>query len=136
MKSIFFLIKEAIPLLLNAPKDPNILVISSAGGKKPTQRSGVYAMTKASLNNMTEWLALELVDRNIRVNGIGPGVIPTKLSGPIVANIKKAGNPFPGILGKPEDIGGLAAAICSKDGAFLNGETIYPHGGFLGLGKL
>ena len=104
--------------------------MSSASSRRTAPRVGVYAMTKASLNNMVEWLAMELMDDNIRVNGIAPGIIPSKLSGPLQPIALNSRFSHPKILGKPEDIGGLAAAICSADGAFLNGETIHPSGGF------
>jgi NAD(P)-dependent dehydrogenase (short-subunit alcohol dehydrogenase family) len=52
VKSIFFLIKEAKPLLMKAKNDPNILIITSLVTKRPTYTSGVYAMGKAALDNM------------------------------------------------------------------------------------
>ena len=83
MKSVFFLIKEAKPLLKKAGKDANILVVSSVGGRGGHFSIGVYNMTKAALDNMVSWLSQELRDENIRLNGIAPGIIMTEFSGPL-----------------------------------------------------
>mmetsp|Transcript_27774 Transcript_27774/g.26828 ORF Transcript_27774/g.26828 Transcript_27774/m.26828 type:complete len:152 (-) Transcript_27774:45-500(-) len=131
-KSIFFMIKECKELLKNSKQDPNILVISSASAKKPLIFFGVYAMAKAALENMVQWMALELADEGIRINSISPGLIPTKLASPLIDYMSGFENDYPFLFGEPEDIGGLAAAVCSKDGKFLNGEIVYPHGGYFG----
>jgi dehydrogenase/reductase SDR family protein 4 len=57
VKSVFFLIKEAKDLLKKAGKGANALVISSVSGKNPHYTLGVYAMTKAALDNMVVWMA-------------------------------------------------------------------------------
>ena len=59
------------------------MVVSSVSGIRPLKMVGVYAMTKACLINMVEWMAVELLDENIRINCIAPGMILTKLSTPI-----------------------------------------------------
>jgi dehydrogenase/reductase SDR family protein 4 len=131
VKSVFFMVKEAKYLLMKSKSDPNILFISSASSVKGLPRVGVYAMTKAAMNNMTEWLATELMEDNIRVNCIAPGLIPTKMSGPIVELVNARPEINKKVLGKTDDIGALAATICSEECIFINGESILIHGGFL-----
>ena len=87
VKSVFFLIKECKPLLKKGT-NPNILVVSSVGATGPHYTIGVYNMTKAALNNMVVWLAQELMDEDIRINGIGPGLIKTEFSGNLWKNNK------------------------------------------------
>ena len=53
LKSVFFLIKESKELLMKSTGGANVLVISSGSSEKPLPRVGVYAMTKAAMNNMT-----------------------------------------------------------------------------------
>ena len=127
VKSIFFLIKECLHLLKKGGKESNILIVSSVGAKNPSSMIGVYNMTKAALDNLVIWLAKELADDDIRVNGISPGLIATEFAGPLWKGNqgvpKKA-------LGKPEQIASVAATLCSSDGSFINGENYLVHGGY------
>lgn len=84
-------------------------------------------MTKAALDNMVSWLSQELRDDHIRLNGIAPGLIKTEFSGPLWRN--NQGVPKEA-LGDPDQIGSVAATVCSKDGSFVNGEVYQVHGGF------
>mmetsp|Transcript_20540 Transcript_20540/g.15140 ORF Transcript_20540/g.15140 Transcript_20540/m.15140 type:complete len:92 (+) Transcript_20540:331-606(+) len=84
VKSVFFTIKECRDLLVKGKDDPNILLISSSGAKNPFYRVGVYSMTKQALNHMPSWLAVELMDYRIRVNSLAPGLVPTKMSSPLM----------------------------------------------------
>ena len=84
-------------------------------------------MTKAALDNMVKWLATELMDVNIRVNALAPGLIQTELSGVLWKNNEAL---HPKSKGKSSQIGSVAATICSQDGSFMNGEIYYVHGGF------
>ena len=114
------MIKEAKELLIKAGKEANILVVSSVGGKNPHPSLGVYNMTKAALDNMVVWMAQELMSDDIRVNGIAPGLIMTEFSGVLWKNNEGV---HPKSKGRIEEIGSVAAGICSKDGSFMNGEV-------------
>ena len=127
VKSVFFLIKEAKELLIKSGPDANILVVSSVGGKNPHPSLGIYNMTKAALDNMVVWMAQELLSDNIRINGIAPGLIMTEFSGVLWKNNDGV---HPKSKGKSEEIGAVAATVCSKDGSFMNGEVYQVHGGF------
>ena len=84
-------------------------------------------MTKAALDNMVAWMAQELLSDNIRINGIAPGLIMTEFSGVLWKNNDGV---HPKSKGRQEEIGSVAATICSKDGSFMNGEVYQVHGGF------
>lgn len=81
VKSVFFLCKEALPLLKKGSKGRNILLVSSVAGKNPGFLIGVYGSTKAALDNMTKWMSDELREDDIRVNALSPGLIMTEFSG-------------------------------------------------------
>jgi dehydrogenase/reductase SDR family protein 4 len=68
VKSVFFFAKEALDLLKKSRDGANILVTSSLSAFMPSKMIGVYAMGKAALVNMVKFLAVELLDSNIRVN--------------------------------------------------------------------
>ena len=61
----------------------------------------------------------------IRINGVAPGLIKTKMSSAILNAAP------PQAIGFPENIAAMVSTVCSpKDGAFMNGEIYYLHGGF------
>ena len=72
--------------LLRKGINPNVLFMSSVAGKNPNYMLGIYAMTKAAMNSMTEFLAQELRHDGIRVNALGPGVIKTNFAKPLWDN--------------------------------------------------
>ena len=72
---------------------------TSLTAQNPHSAIGLYAMTKAALENMVKWLSVELRDDDIRVNGVAPGLIKTELSEPLWANRKKIP---PKALGDPD----------------------------------
>mmetsp|Transcript_1957 Transcript_1957/g.3414 ORF Transcript_1957/g.3414 Transcript_1957/m.3414 type:complete len:179 (-) Transcript_1957:50-586(-) len=131
VKSSFFLIQEAYEMLqesANAGGAANILVVSSVSGQNPNFTIGVYAMTKAALENMVKFLSIEMMADGIRVNGIAPGLIKTEFSGSLWKGNKDLN---PASMGEGHHIGSIAATMCSKrDGGFVNGETFQVHGGF------
>ena len=127
LKSAFFLISESLPLLKTAVK-PNILLTSSMSAVDPFYQIGVYGITKAGVNNMVKSLSVELMDFNIRVNGIAPGLVDTEMAAPFIRDNSLINERN---CAKPEQIASVIATICSDtDGAFMNGETYTVHGGF------
>ena len=57
-----------------------VIFNASYGGFKPMPGIGIYSVTKTALLGLTKLLATELAHKKIRVNGIAPGVIRTKMS--------------------------------------------------------
>lgn len=127
LKSTFFMIKEALPLLRKSTA-PNVLLTSSMSAVDPYFSIGVYGITKAGINNMVKSLSVELMEDNIRVNAIAPGLVDTEMAAPFIrgntqVNAKNCA--------KPEHIAAVIATICSEgDGTFMNGEIYTVHGGF------
>ncbi|CDW79680.1 dehydrogenase reductase sdr family member 4 [Stylonychia lemnae] len=119
IKGTFFMIKECVPLLKKG-KDANILVTSSISAVYPTKYGGVYAMTKAALNNMVIWLSQELEQDNIRVNGIMPGAVVTSMT---IGQQKAFQEKHPKAFSQPSQIASVAAMMTSQDGSFINGEN-------------
>lgn len=78
-KSTFFLIQEAIPHL-RKQKDSSIVILASYAAYDLPSIIGHYAITKTMLVAMTKILARELMDDDIRVNCVCPGLIKTGFS--------------------------------------------------------
>src|SRR6185436_18867789 len=75
-KGVFFTIQKALPLLR---RGSSIIVTTSIANQLGSPNFSVYAACKAALRSLVQSLALELVDRGIRVNAISPGPIATPI---------------------------------------------------------
>jgi ketoreductase RED2 len=70
----WWLTKAAMPHL-RASEDPNVVMVTSLAGVRPTGSSIAYAMTKAALNHLTLLLAKSCGP--VRVNAVAPGLVAT-----------------------------------------------------------
>ena len=94
-----------------------------------------YSATKAGLLGLTKCLALELAPYNITANGISPGPIATEMLKPLIEDPEKnarflARVPL-GRWGRVEEVGSLAAFLCSDEAAFITGTDIVIDGGWM-----
>jgi NAD(P)-dependent dehydrogenase (short-subunit alcohol dehydrogenase family) len=110
----------------------SIINLSSVGGIRPAPMLGAYSISKAALNMMTQVMALELGQHNIRVNAICPGLIKTRFSQAIWDNPQREQSDaqVQGVptTGEPEDIAGLALYLASDAARFVTGECIMVKG--------
>ena len=93
-----------------------------------------YAASKAGLLGFTRALALELAPEQITVNGISPGPIATEMNAPLMQdpelNQQFLSRIPLGRWGRVEEIGQLAAYLCSEDAGFITGVDILIDGGW------
>ena len=93
--------------------------------------AGFVSVSKHALWGLTKALAVEFGPSGITSNIISPGTFP-----PDNENIETSekyqlllkNNPS-GRLGKPDDIGGMIAYLCSENGGFVNGQMLQINGG-------
>ncbi len=94
-----------------------------------------YNASKAGLFLLAKTLARELGPLGINSNAIGPGLIRTRLTEPVIKNkkfISKYKNLIPvGRIGQPEDIAGPATFLASSDADYVNGILMFVDGGQL-----
>lgn len=111
----------------------SIVNISSIRAKTGTPSfSSGYAAAKAGVENLTKSFALELADKQIRVNAIAPGAtFPTKISQKWSEELKKEiikSIPL-GRLARPEDIANGAYFLVSDLSNYITGQTLNINGG-------
>lgn len=88
-----------------------------------------YTASKGALEAFTRQLAAEVAHLGVTVNAVGPGPNDT---GWIDDELRAELLPrFPmGRLGRPEDVAGVVAWLCSDEAAWVTGQVIHAEGGF------
>lgn len=130
-KGSFYVLREAARRLRDGGR---IIALSSSITQLRSPTYGPYAATKAAQELFANVLAKELAGRMISVNAMAPGVVNTPLftdgkSAEQIAGFA-ARTPHKRI-GEPSDIADAIAALCSQDGAWINGQTVFANGGIV-----
>jgi acetoacetyl-CoA reductase len=109
-----------------------IINVSSINGQKGAFGQTNYSAAKAGMHGFTKALALEVSKKGVTVNTISPGYIGTKMVLAVpkeVLDTKIIPQIPVGRLGKPEEVAGLVAYLCSDEAAFVTGANIAINGG-------
>jgi len=132
LTSAFLVCRQFAPRM-KARKSGRIVNFASIAARRGSDRVGVhYAAAKGGIIALTKTLALELGPFGITVNAIAPGFIRTpRIAEANWGNVTQA---FIDSLplrraGRPEDIAGVAAMLCSEAGGYVSGATIDVNGG-------
>src|SRR5260221_4833410 len=133
LTSAFLVCREFAPRM-KARKSGRIINFASIAARRGSDRVGVhYAAAKGGIIGLTKTLALELGPFGITVNAIAPVFIKT----PRIAEADwgQVTQAFIDALplrraGKPDDIAGVVAMLCSDAGGYVSGATIDVNGGW------
>jgi NAD(P)-dependent dehydrogenase (short-subunit alcohol dehydrogenase family) len=128
-------IRAAVPLLRAAAAGgdaASIVNIAGTTASRPTRGEGPYAAAKAGVVALTRTAALEYAPA-VRVNSVSPGYIATRLTRAVVdddylrARVERR---IPlARIGRPDDVAGVVAFLCSDDAAYLTGQDLIVDGG-------
>ena len=133
LTTAFLVCREFAPRM-KARRFGRIVNFASIAARRGSDRVGVhYAAAKGGIIGLTKTLALELGPHNVTVNAIAPGFIKTP-------RIEEAGwgNASAAFIdalplrraGKPQDIAGVVAMLCSDAGGYVSGATLDVNGGW------
>lgn len=131
LKAPYFLTQQLLPLI----NDGGVILNTSSGlARFSYPGSSAYAMMKSGIETLSRYQAAELGSRQIRVNVIAPGAIATDFGGGRVRDNQElngaiASRTALGRVGLADDIGSVAAFLCSDEAKWVNGQRIEVSGG-------
>src|ERR1700674_4487004 len=112
-----------------------LIVVSSTAAYHSTKGNPAYNASKTGAMGLTRTLAEAWARDGIRVNGIAPGLVDTKMTKVTTANPRRldaALQKIPaGRLGTPRDMAGVALFLASPLSAYVLGQTIVAAGGLI-----
>jgi NAD(P)-dependent dehydrogenase (short-subunit alcohol dehydrogenase family) len=136
LTSVFLMCRSFVPHMKGSGYGRIINMTSIMAHVSLPQRTA-YSSTKFALLGLTKALALELATEGITVVGISPGPFATEMNTPILENAELNAqfvSKIPvGRWGKVEEIGALAAFLCSDGAGFITGTDILIDGGWCAM---
>src|SRR5437868_5168017 len=110
-----------------------IVAISSLGSQRVLDNYVLVGTSKAALESVVRYLAVELAPRGIRANTVSGGVVETGALEhfPNKEEMLRSVERTPaGRLVEPDDIAGAVSWLCSDDAAMMCGQTLIVDGGY------
>lgn len=110
-----------------------LITVSSTAAYHATRGNPAYNASKTGIVGLTRTLGQAWANKGIRVNGIAPGLVDTKLTKVTTGNPERLAGALRGIpmgrLGEPSDMAGAALFLASPLAAYIAGQTIVVDGG-------
>jgi enoyl-[acyl-carrier protein] reductase III len=134
-RSLLFAAQLAVPLM-EKTGGGNIVSISSQGSSRVMSDYAVVGASKAAIESLTRYLAVELAKKNIIVNAVSPGLVETdalkhfeRMGDGSVLKKATAATPA-GRLVTPEDVAEVVAFLCTPAASMIRGQIIVVDGGY------
>jgi enoyl-[acyl-carrier protein] reductase III len=112
----------------------SIVAVSSLGSTRVLENYVLVGTSKAALESVVRYLAVELAPRGIRVNSVSAGVVETEAlehfpNREQMLLVARERTPA-GRMVEPDDVAGAVAYLCSADAAMICGHTLIVDGGY------
>ena len=111
----------------------SIVIIGSGASYHAVKGNPAYSASKGGLLTLIKTLAEAWAINGIRVNGIAPGYVATKLTEVTFGNEKRYENSLKNIplrrWGSPTDMGEVCCFLCSEGASYVTGQMITVDGG-------
>ena len=140
VESAFELSKAFYPQLLKA-EHPNIINVSSIASQRVVRlTTALYSMSKAAMEQMTNYLAVEWGKEGIRVNSVHPWFIETPLTKTVLEDQEKLAainrqTPL-GRVGRAEEVANAIVFLASPAASYITGVNLQIDGGFSKVGVM
>lgn len=113
----------------------SLIIVSSTAAYHSTKGNPAYNASKTGAVGLTRTLAQAWAEDGIRVNGIAPGLVDTKMTKVTTANPRRLEGAIERIplkrLGTPADMAGAALFLASPLSAYVLGQTLVVDGGLI-----
>jgi enoyl-[acyl-carrier protein] reductase III len=129
-RALLSLTRAAAPSM---PSGSSVVGISSLGSARVLDNYTLVGVSKAALETLVRYLAVELAPRGIRVNAVSPGVVETGALEhfPQKEEMLEMGAHNPaGRLVSPEDVADVVTYLCSPGADMIRGQTVIVDGGW------
>lgn len=137
LKSVFLACQVFGKAMIEAGRGGSIINISSVSAGPPLSRVFTYSITKAGVNQITQFLAREWAPYKVRVNAIQPGFFPAEQNRRVLTpdRVEKIMSHTPmGRFGEAEELIGAAIYLASdRASSFVTGSILRVDGGFLAM---
>lgn len=137
LTSVFLACQVFGKAMVDAGHGGSIINISSASSGPPLSKVFTYAVAKAGVNQITQFLARELAPHNVRVNAILPGFFPAEQNRKLLTEERVAGilNHTPmHRFGESCELVGAAVYLASQAASsFVTGSILKVDGGFTAM---
>ncbi len=134
-RAALFAAQRAVPLM-EKRGGGSIVNITSPGSWRVMPDYVAVGASKAALDALTRYLAVELAPQNISVNAVAPGLVETEALkhfatlGDTNTIPRAIANTPAGRLVQPEDIAEVVAFLCSPAASMIRGQVIVVDGGY------
>jgi enoyl-[acyl-carrier protein] reductase III len=112
----------------------SIVAVSSLGAQRVLENYILVGTSKAALESVVRYLAVELAPRGIRANAVSAGVVETEALEhfPNREEMLRGGRTRTpaGRLVEPDDVAGAVVFLCSPDAEMVRGHTLVVDGGY------
>lgn len=134
LKGVFYGVREAGKYMAENNINGSIINMSSILGEVGFKGAISYCASKGAVAQLTKASAIDLADKNIRVNAIGPGFIKTAMTEELLKNpdfnkLITSSTPL-GRVGEPQEIAGLATFLASDKASYITGQIMFADGGW------
>jgi 3-oxoacyl-[acyl-carrier protein] reductase len=111
----------------------SIIIVSSVSGFSANKGNPAYAASKAGAVSLTRTLGQAWARDGVRVNGLAPGLVDTKLTKVTTEHPQRREAALAAIpagrMGLPDDMAGAAIFLASPLASYVNGQTLIVDGG-------
>jgi len=135
-RALLFAAQRAVPLM-EKRGGGWIVSLTSNGSQRVIPNYVAVGASKAALESLTRYLGVELIEKNIHVNAVSPGVVETDALTHFGASagrdsiVERFVELVPaGRLVSPGDVAGVVAFLCSPAASMIVGQTIHVDGGY------
>jgi NAD(P)-dependent dehydrogenase (short-subunit alcohol dehydrogenase family) len=137
LKSMFFACQVFGRMMIDQGDGGSIINISSVSSGPPLSKVFTYSISKAGVNNLTQYLAREWAMHGVRVNAIAPGFFPAQQNRKILTEKRTQaifGHTPMKRFGEPEELMGAVIWLASeKASSFVTGAIIRVDGGYTAM---